>query len=135
MTENPGKPENLEHTHVQPSPYCTHIVERGPNKGKLCGDVNKKRCHHKRIICGVCSKEYHTDTSYYTHFSRSHPGIARPPEIILAPPKPKPMVRRRVQFKERGQGNTVSVLEARVKELEDRLRTLGGEVQPRQDRN
>lgn len=47
---------------------CPIIITRGKNKGKACGDVNKK-CRHKNNQCPYCGIRFTVETSYTRHIS------------------------------------------------------------------
>ena len=48
---------------------CPIIITRGKNKGKACGDVNKK-CRHKNIECMKCGAKFTVETSFMRHQSQ-----------------------------------------------------------------
>lgn len=45
---------------------CKIPITRGKNKGKECGEVNKK-CRHKVMTCKSCSMVFYRDTAYFNH--------------------------------------------------------------------
>jgi hypothetical protein len=75
---------------------CPIIITRGKNKGKACGDVNKK-CRHKNIECSRCGAKFTVETSFMRHQSQCS-GIpedrpVKPPPIKINTMKVKVKVK------------------------------------------
>lgn len=54
---------------------CTINITQGKNKGKMCGEVNKK-CRHKPATCEFCNRVFKRDTSYFNHIKTCSPNIS-----------------------------------------------------------
>lgn len=73
---------------------CPIIITRGKNKGKACGDVNKK-CRHKNNQCSYCGIRFTVETSYARHISTctGEGQMPMPPkQAVAVKVKPKPQI-------------------------------------------
>jgi hypothetical protein len=68
---------------------CKEVIQRGVNKGKLCGEVNS-RCHHIIKVCKLCYKHFKRDTTYIRHASICK---AVPPGKVKLRPVIRPIVK------------------------------------------
>lgn len=57
---------------------CQVVIFRGKNKGKVCGQINRK-CKHvsEPLICTICQMNFDRTTSYYRHINSHHKGQAK----------------------------------------------------------
>ena len=63
---------------------CTIVIVKGPNKGKMCKDVNRW-CKHKSIVCNECQH-----TFKYQHTFNAHVCTASKTKVKVKI-KPKPV--------------------------------------------
>ena len=63
---------------------CTIVIAKGPNKGKMCKDVNRW-CKHKSIVCSECQH-----TFKYQHTFNAHVCTANKTKVrVKIKPKPE----------------------------------------------